>query len=132
MGGAVARPKYMGEMLNGQRHGQGRMVWSDGRKYDGAFVKGAREGFGTLELANGDRYEGEWQYDQMHGKGKYTSADGQYNGFWADGLREGKVIRISACHLLLRASMLRPDAHNVSVTMNAGQAHSRIRHRVRG
>ena len=73
MGGAVARPKYMGEMLNGQRHGQGRMVWSDGRKYDGAFVKGAREGFGTLELANGDRYEGEWQYDQMHGKGKYTS-----------------------------------------------------------
>ena len=42
MGGAVARPKFLGELANGERHGQGRMVWKDGRKYDGNFIKGSR------------------------------------------------------------------------------------------
>lgn len=38
----MARPKYLGELANGERHGQGRMVWKDGRKYDGNFIKGSR------------------------------------------------------------------------------------------
>lgn len=52
----------------------------------------SREGVGKMELANGDRYVGEWRNDQMHGKGRYISEDGEYDGYWAAGLREGQVL----------------------------------------
>ena len=45
-----------------------------------------------MALANGDMYVGEWRNDQMHGKGQYVAADGEYDGYWAEGLREGQVL----------------------------------------
>jgi len=44
-----------------------------------------------MELANGDKDVGEWRDDQMHGKGKYLSEEGEYDGHWEAGLREGQV-----------------------------------------
>ena len=51
----------------------------------------SREGVGKMELANGDKYVGEWRDDQIHGKGKYLSEEGEYDGHWEAGLREGQV-----------------------------------------
>ena len=43
-----------------------------------------------MEMANGDQYVGEWKADQMHGKGKYISSEGEYDGSWVEGLRQGQ------------------------------------------
>ncbi len=50
-----------------------------------------REGHGTMELANGEQYIGEWKNDNMHGKGRFVSSEGEYEGLWVQGLREGQV-----------------------------------------
>ena len=66
------------------------VAWCD--KYAPHCPNTCREGAGTIELANGDRYVGDWHQDQMHGKGKYISAESEYEGQWVQGLRHGKVM----------------------------------------
>lgn len=64
---------YTGQILNGKRHGKGKLVWP-----------------------NGDVYEGDWRDDQCTGKGKYTWGKGSqwagdaYEGDFVDGKRTGK------------------------------------------
>ena len=37
---------YYGHWLNGEKHGQGRLVWDDGASYEGSWVNGAVQGYG--------------------------------------------------------------------------------------
>lgn len=56
-------------MKNGQRHGQGKMTWSDGGYYEGEFLNGNRHGKGKHVFANGFIYDGGWKNGLMHGNG---------------------------------------------------------------
>ena len=52
---------------------------TDPHEYEGAFDKNKRkdgEGIGRWE--DGSSYEGTWFEDKRHGKGKWTSFDGNY------------------------------------------------------
>jgi len=43
-----------------------------------------------MEMPNEDLYVGEWGVDQMNGKGKHISLEGEYDGSWVEGLRQGQ------------------------------------------
>ena len=63
---------YVGETLDGKRHGQGTMIWPDGVKYVGEFKENKKHGQGTQTWTNGDKYKREWKDDEMHGHGTYS------------------------------------------------------------
>ena len=49
---------YVGETLQGERHGQGTYTFQDGKQYVGTWQHGLRHGQGTLTFPNGDTYAG--------------------------------------------------------------------------
>ena len=77
---------YEGGWKDGKRHGTGKYTWPDGRAYEGAFKDGVRHGHGKMTFADGDVYEGEWKDDSPHGQGKLTHSNGEvYEGEFKDG-----------------------------------------------
>lgn len=95
-----AESKYTGQFLNSQRHGKGKMTYSDGSVYDGPFLYGKKSGAnGTITYINGDKYVGQWSNDYPNGKGKYffktrerfegNFVNGEFDGegtmYYADG-----------------------------------------------
>ena len=64
--------RYVGEMQNGQFHGQGAYFFSNGNEYEGAFHEGKYHGQGVFKFANGERYEGQFRDGKFHGHGVYT------------------------------------------------------------
>lgn len=57
--------QYIGEFLDGVRHGMGRFEYSNGNLFTGAWERDMKCGFGTLKWANGDEYTGEWKENKM-------------------------------------------------------------------
>ena len=75
--------RYVGEMQNGQFHGQGAYFFSNGNEYEGAFHEGKYHGQGVFKFASGERYEGEFRNGKFHGHGVYTWAGGlRFEGVW--------------------------------------------------
>ena len=46
-------------------------------------------GFASIKFCNGESYEGNISNGKFNGSGKYYYQDGQYDGEWKDGKREG-------------------------------------------
>jgi len=83
--------KYVGEFRAGKRHGQGTFTWPDGMKYVGQSSDDKLNGQGTLTLPSGEKYAGGWKDNQYHGQGTYTFADGgTYIGGWQDSQYHGQ------------------------------------------
>ena len=97
---------YIGEILNGLRHGEGSLV-SDKRVFQGSFrndvpfhgkltigdsyYKGdvvmkdgmiIRHGKGYMKYHPLTWYDGDWVNDQRHGHGLYCEYRGKYEGAW--------------------------------------------------
>jgi hypothetical protein len=113
---------YVGQMLNGMRHGRGlrrsvtsnydgeweadtqhgrgKQTWTDGRIYEGQFDQGKFSGDGRMRWSTqkGDLvYEGQYRDDLKHGFGKFVWADGRtYEGEWCCGKRHGRGKYINA------------------------------------
>ena len=109
---------YIGQILNGLRHGKGILYYKNGDiKYDGYFVKDKYEGTGKFFWKDGNFYDGQWLNGHKHGKGieyykngkikydgdfvndraegngEYIWEDGNsYIGQWLNGLKHGKGI----------------------------------------
>ena len=64
---------YTGTMVNGEPHGEGKMVMADGTTYEGRWAKGKHSGPGVKIWMDGITYNGQWENGMMHGQGKYTS-----------------------------------------------------------
>src|SRR5438128_2740803 len=64
--------RYYGPIVDGKRHGQGRIEWDTSARYEGGFVRGLYAGKGRLQLASGDVYEGEFVAGMMSGRGSLT------------------------------------------------------------
>ena len=103
---------YTGDLLMGEQHGWGKMIWDDGDEYEGdweygighgegtyswdgnvytgSLVYGYFHGTGTLTWATGETYTGTWENDEMHGEGTFVWADGtiyvgEYQHNWENG-----------------------------------------------
>jgi len=61
--------RYVGQLRDGQPHGQGAYLFSGGERYVGDFIHGLHHGQGLLVLGDGRRYLGEWQNGLRHGYG---------------------------------------------------------------
>lgn len=81
---------YVGDLLDGKRHGQGSYLFADGSLYAGEWIADKREGEGTHRFADGSIYKGEWLGNLRHGAGNYTTkAEHCCRGFWENDLRHG-------------------------------------------
>lgn len=82
---------YIGEVVNGKRHGKGRLSWPTGDVYEGNFSEDLIHGKGKYVHASGNVYEGDYLFDKRHGMGKYTWVNGDvYEGAYSDGKKHGK------------------------------------------
>eukprot|EP00929_Paragymnodinium_shiwhaense_P099008 TRINITY_DN60567_c0_g1_i2.p1 TRINITY_DN60567_c0_g1~~TRINITY_DN60567_c0_g1_i2.p1 ORF type:complete len:454 (-),score=58.42 TRINITY_DN60567_c0_g1_i2:43-1404(-) len=85
---------YSGQLLGGQRHGNGTYLAADSvSKYEGQWQGGQRSGIGTLyyDLAQRVFYRGSWLSGQKHGEGTQTWPSGSvYDGQWREGQMHGR------------------------------------------
>ena len=71
----------------GQRDGEGSLIYPDGSRYEGGWTEDLASGKGKVYHSNGDYYEGDWKEGKCHGKGTYVHASGaKYEGDWFDDL----------------------------------------------
>ena len=83
--------KYMGEWKDGKPHGQGTQTCADGKKYMGEWKDGKQHGQGTQTWPSGEKYVGEYKDGKLHGQGAYTWANGnKYEGEWKDDKKHGQ------------------------------------------
>ncbi len=84
------RLKYDGEWKNNRCHGKGVMYYSNGNKYDGEWKDNRYHGHGMKIWKSGAKYDGEWKRHMYTGNGVYTWPDGsKYDGEWTEGRRNG-------------------------------------------
>ena len=85
---------YVGELLNGTPHGQGKQTFGSKDSclsYEGNWENGKMKGLGTMVWRNGDRYEGLFADGELNGQGIFYWPDGdRYEGLWADGEKNGQ------------------------------------------
>nr|XP_024213487.2 radial spoke head 10 homolog B2 isoform X2 [Pan troglodytes]XP_054511445.1 radial spoke head 10 homolog B isoform X2 [Pan troglodytes]XP_054511447.1 radial spoke head 10 homolog B isoform X2 [Pan troglodytes]XP_054511471.1 radial spoke head 10 homolog B2 isoform X2 [Pan troglodytes] len=61
------RNEYIGEFVNGYRHGRGKFYYASGATYDGEWVSNKKHGMGRLTFKNGRVYEGAFSNDHIAG-----------------------------------------------------------------
>uniref|UniRef100_A0A2K5J257 Radial spoke head 10 homolog B n=1 Tax=Colobus angolensis palliatus TaxID=336983 RepID=A0A2K5J257_COLAP len=61
------RNEYIGEFVNGHRHGRGKFYYASGAVYDGEWVSNKKHGMGRLTFKNGRVYEGAFSNDHIAG-----------------------------------------------------------------
>ncbi|XP_043854404.1 LOW QUALITY PROTEIN: radial spoke head 10 homolog B2 [Dromiciops gliroides] len=59
------RNEYVGDFVNGDRHGHGKFFYASGAMYDGQWVSNKKHGFGRLTFKNGRIYEGQFANDHI-------------------------------------------------------------------
>jgi hypothetical protein len=85
--------RYVGDVVNGKRHGRGVLTLADGEIYEGEFRDDKKSGKGVLTLTDGARYDGEFKNNEIHGKGVLTWADGEsYEGEFVNGKMHGRGV----------------------------------------
>lgn len=62
---------YIGEWVNGTRHGRGALYFDKNCEcyYDGEWNNGTKEGYGVHKFKSGNIYEGQWLENLRHGQG---------------------------------------------------------------
>ncbi|XP_053413758.1 radial spoke head 10 homolog B [Nycticebus coucang] len=59
------RNEYIGEFVNGYRHGRGKFYYASGAMYEGEWVSNKKHGMGRLTFKNGRVYEGRFSNDHI-------------------------------------------------------------------
>ncbi|KAM9305516.1 radial spoke head 10 homolog B [Gastrophryne carolinensis] len=59
------RNEYVGNFVNGERHGHGQYFYANGAMYDGEWQKNKKHGMGKFVFKNGRIYVGEFANDQI-------------------------------------------------------------------
>ncbi|XP_076779742.1 radial spoke head 10 homolog B isoform X1 [Arvicanthis niloticus] len=59
------RNEYIGEFVNGFRHGQGKFYYASGAMYEGEWVSNKKQGRGRMTFKNGRVYEGLFSNDHI-------------------------------------------------------------------
>ena len=84
---------YEGGVEKGDLNGKGKMIWTNGYEYEGDFEFNKLCGNGILKSPNGEIYEGEFKNNLFNGYGKYTFKNGNtYEGQFLYGVKKGKGV----------------------------------------
>lgn len=59
------RNEYIGEFVNGFRHGQGKFYYASGAMYEGEWASNKKQGRGRMTFKNGHVYEGLFSNDHI-------------------------------------------------------------------
>ena len=73
---------YIGQVVDGLRHGSGSMEYADGSAYTGEWCADMASGKGNKTFADGSMYKGEFARGKRDGAGAFTSPAGIYDGEW--------------------------------------------------
>ena len=84
--------EYIGEVLNGKRHGQGRMNYNVGTVYEGTWANDRPNEQGILKFNRSHLYEGNFVNGKFHGWGRYQRKKDFYEGYWKNGKKHGEGI----------------------------------------
>lgn len=83
-----------GNFVNDKCSGYGEFFFNDGTIYKGQFKENRLEGRGVVYFSNGDIYEGEFSNDERHGQGIfYYKDDTRFNGHFYKGKKHGLGVR---------------------------------------
>ncbi|KAJ8604795.1 hypothetical protein CTAYLR_001068 [Chrysophaeum taylorii] len=81
--------RYEGEFRDGQRHGDGKIMYGDGSRFEGSFEANEKK-TGIMTFASGTVYEGEWRLQAPHGRGVIRYASGaKFIGTFENGKKHG-------------------------------------------
>ena len=81
---------YKGDFVNGQKEGNGVMIYKNGTKYEGTFKNNKHEGFGKLIQLDGETFTGEWKDGKINGNGIRCHCNGdKYIGNYVNNIRNG-------------------------------------------
>ena len=84
---------YLGNVLKGEREGEGIMLFNNGESFIGHWKNDVQEGKGIFYYKNGDKYDGEWINGKREGKGIFYYHNGdRYEGDWKNDKKDGKGI----------------------------------------
>ena len=84
---------YLGNVLKGEREGEGIMLFNNGESFIGHWKNDAQEDKGIFYYKNGDKYDGEWINGKREGKGIYYYHNGdRYEGDWKNDKKDGRGI----------------------------------------
>lgn len=76
---------YVGEFLNGKKHGIGLFKWPNGESAETEWKNDRCDGKGVYYWPDGSRYEGSFRNGKREGRGVYYWPDGSsYEGVWHD------------------------------------------------
>ena len=89
-GNGEVKPKYVGEITNGEPDGNGTLTYSNGDKYEGEWKDGEPNGQGTFTSPNGMKYIGEFKDGESHGQGTFTFNGMKYVGEFKNGKNHGQ------------------------------------------
>lgn len=85
--------RYIGELLNGFRHGQGKFIFSNHDVYSGSWVKNKQSGNGIMSWSH-SMYVGEFFNSRLHGEGMLFINNGPiFLGTWVKSRRTGSFIK---------------------------------------
>jgi hypothetical protein len=86
--------RYVGQVQDGERNGEGTQAWPDGSRYAGHFQNDKWNGYGTFTWPDGTRYVGAWLDGKKNGQGTQYAANGQVLqfGMWAHGQFVGAAV----------------------------------------
>ena len=82
--------KYIGETLQGRKHGYGLFIKCNGDKIEGNWVNDEVRGPAILIKKDGSVFEGTWEDGGMTGYGTSESSRMNYKGFWKEGRLHGE------------------------------------------
>ena len=84
--------KFMGDILNGKKHGRGIYTWANGSEYNGEWYDDRQQGHGSFTYTTGSKYVGEFARGMKHGLGTMMMIGGKrYSGEWEFGKYKGQL-----------------------------------------
>ncbi len=88
---ADTRDTYVGEMVMGDKEGEGTYVYGDGGlTYTGKWRDDEKNGIGKFIFSPYSWYTGEFHYAEPHGVGRFVYTGGnKYVGEWLEGVKHG-------------------------------------------
>ncbi|KAE8443477.1 hypothetical protein EG329_001874 [Mollisiaceae sp. DMI_Dod_QoI] len=88
--GYITSARYVGDLVDGKRHGYGTSYTPDGGTQTGNWLNDQPEGFSIAKYLAGSTYAGEWKQNEWHGNGHWTDPEGNvYKGDYSMGKKHG-------------------------------------------
>ena len=108
--------------MNGIKHGEGTLTYSDNSYYTGTFEKNEFNGYGEYFWNDGRVYKGEWLNGKMHGKGEFTWPDSKvYIGEYRNDKKEGYGIFTWPDGKIYKGEWIDGSQHGYGIFISTGE-----------